>query len=118
MVLFIADVDCALSHASSGGHGTAPAPDDWWLEELVKLDALRREFPGAFIYRTRGGYRIIYLLSTAQVLRSAEEVEGWRADYLAWIAALRRRFDIFADPSCHDWQRLYRVPHATRSPGS
>jgi hypothetical protein len=44
MVLFVADVD--------GPDHTAP--DEWWLAELVKLDALRREFPGAFIYRTRG----------------------------------------------------------------
>jgi hypothetical protein len=107
MVLFVADVD--------GPDHTAP--DDWWLSELVKLDALRREFPGAFIYRTRGGYRILYRLPGPRVLTSAEDVASWRADYLAWIAALRLRFQISADASCHDWQRLYRVPHATRTPG-
>jgi len=107
MVLFVADVD--------GPDHTAP--DEWWLAELVKLDALRREFPGAFIYRTRGGYRVLYLLPAPRVLTSAEDVECWRADYLAWIAALRLRFQIKADASCHDWQRLYRTPHATRTPG-
>jgi hypothetical protein len=116
MVLFIADVDCTLSHASSGGHGAAPAPDAWWLAELDKLDALQVAFHGAFIYRTRGGYRIIYLLPSALVIHTPEEVESWRADYLAWIAALRCRFNIYADPSCHDWQRLYRTPQATRTP--
>jgi hypothetical protein len=107
MVLFVADVD--------GPEHTAP--DEWWLAELVKLDALRREFPRGLIYRTRGGYRILYLLPASRVLTSAEAVEGWRASYLAWIAALRLRFQIYADASCHDWQRLYRVPHATRTPG-
>jgi hypothetical protein len=107
MVVFIADVD-GPEHVAS---------DDWWLEELAKLDALRREFPGAFIYRTRGGYRILYLLPSPRVLDSSEAVERWRSDYLSWVAALRLRFQIFADPSCHDWQRLYRVPHATRAHG-
>jgi hypothetical protein len=107
MVLFIADVD-------GPGH---LASDEWWLSELIKLDALRRAFPGAFIYRTRGGYRVLYRLPIPHVLQFAADVAQWKADYLAWIAALRVRFDIHADPACQDWQRLYRVPHATRISG-
>src|SRR5688572_30743770 len=117
MVLFIADADCALSHAVSGGHGEMPAPDDWWVQELEKLEYLRAEFPGAYIYRTRGGYRIVYRLETAHLLQSEADAEAWKADYLSWVAALRVRFHIYADPSCADWQRLYRVPHATRTRG-
>jgi hypothetical protein len=45
MVLFIIDVDCGLSHAASGGHGDMPAPDDWWLQELEKLERLLAAFP-------------------------------------------------------------------------
>ena len=55
MVVFFADIDWAQAHAVSGGHSDIPAPDDWWLEELEKLERLRAAFPGAFIYRTRGG---------------------------------------------------------------
>jgi hypothetical protein len=117
MVLFIADVDCEQSHLASGGHGDTPAPDEWWLTELAKVSALRQAFPGAFIYRTRGGYRIVYRLPTPVILDSAEAVARWRSTYLGWCAALRARFGVHADPSCHDWQRLYRVPHATRTPG-
>jgi hypothetical protein len=117
MVLFICDVDCEQSHAALGGHGDVPAPDDWWLAELDKIDALIHAFPAPFVHRTRGGYRIIYLLIMPRVLASADDVDSWRADYLGWIAALRLRFHIYADPSCHDWQRLYRVPHATRRLG-
>jgi hypothetical protein len=105
------------SHTASGGNGEAPAPDAWWLGELEKLDRLLKAFPGAFIYRTRGGYRILYFLPAPWVLTSPDAVASWRAAYLAWIAALRVRFNIYADTACHDWQRLYRVPHATRSPG-
>jgi hypothetical protein len=117
IVLFFADVDCEQSHAASGGHGDMPAPDEWWVHELDKIDQLLDRFPGAFVYRTRGGYRILYLLASPRVLASGDDVERWRADYLAWVAALRVRFQIYADVACHDWQRLYRVPHATRSRG-
>jgi hypothetical protein len=85
---------------------------------LPKIDRLRQVFPDPFIYRTKGGYRPVYLLPYPRILQSEEDVQEWKADYLAWIAALRLRFDIYADPSCHDWQRLYRVPHATRTLGS
>jgi hypothetical protein len=55
MVAFLADVNCDQSHKASGGAGDSPVPDDWWLSELVKLTALRQAFPGALIYRTKGG---------------------------------------------------------------
>jgi hypothetical protein len=117
MVLFVVDVDCERSHLASGGLGDTPAPDEWWLAELEKLTTLRQTFPGAFIYRTRGGYRIVYRLPTSVILDSAEAVARWRSTYLGWCAALRQRFGIHADPACHDWQRLYRAPHATRTKG-
>jgi hypothetical protein len=117
MVLYVSDVDCALSHAAGGGHGELPAPDEWWLQELVKIEALQREFPGAFIYRTRGGYRIVYWLPEPRILRSHDDARVWSDDYLSWVAALSMRFNIHADPGCKDWQRLYRVPHATRACG-
>jgi hypothetical protein len=117
MVLFIADVDCELSHAANGGRGDMPAPDEWWLQELPKIDVLREVFPNPVIYRTKGGYRILYRLATPRTLASAGDVESWQADYLAWVAVLRRRFHIYADAACRDWQRLYRVPHATRTRG-
>ena len=117
MVLFVVDVDCELAHAANGGKGDAPAPDAWWLRELEKLDQLRQELPGAFVYRTRGGYRIVYWLQHTCVLCSKADAQRWRESYLGWVAVLRRRHSIYADPACADWTRLYRVPHATRDPG-
>jgi hypothetical protein len=116
MVAFLADVDCEQSHAASGGQGDCPASDDWWVQELSKLDMLLKAFPDAFIYRTRGGYRFIYALPTPSVLKTTEDVQRWTDTYVAWIAALRQRFHIYADAACKDWPRLYRLPHATRTP--
>jgi hypothetical protein len=50
-------------------------------------------------------------------LRSKADAQAWREAYLGWVAALRMRYSIYADPACADWTRLYRVPHATREPG-
>src|SRR6185436_16120548 len=62
MVAAVFDVDCEAAHAASGGKGDTPAPDEWWLGELDKLNALAAAHPGAFVYRTRGGYRIVFVL--------------------------------------------------------
>jgi hypothetical protein len=92
MVLFIADVDCEQSHAASGGQEDLPAPDHWWLQELDKVDQLQRAYPRAFIYQTQGGYRVVYVLPKPRCLHSPADVDAWKADYLAWVAALRLRF--------------------------
>jgi hypothetical protein len=76
MVVFIGDIDCAQAHAVSGRHGDIPASDDWWLEEVEKLERLRAVFPGAFIYRTRGGYRLIYRLAAPRMLRSPSDADA------------------------------------------
>jgi hypothetical protein len=76
MVVFFADIDCAQIHAVSGGHGNIPAPDGWCLEELDKLERLRAAFPGAFIYRTRGGCRLIYRLAAPRILRSPSDADA------------------------------------------
>ena len=57
MVLAVFDVDCEAAHA-----GDPSAADDWWLEELKKLPALLAQHPHGHVYRTRGGYRIVYAL--------------------------------------------------------
>ena len=116
MVLFVADVDCEPAHAANGGKGDAPAPDAWWLRELEKLDQLRQELPGAL--------SIAPVVATASCTGSSTRafyVQGGRTEVarvvLGWVAVLRRRYSIYADPACADWTRLYRVPHATRDPG-
>jgi hypothetical protein len=115
MLVVLFDVDCQLSHKSSGATSPAPASDEWWLAELPKLHTLMDEHASPFIYRTRHGYRILFVLAVPLVIRNASDDAAWTRNYLRWIAYLRRRYDIIADPTCNDWVRLFRVPHATRN---
>jgi hypothetical protein len=84
---------------------------------MAKLTALAQAHPDPFAYRTRRGYRLVYVLPEPHCLRSPNDAALWSCRYLTWCAYLARRFDIHADPSCKDWQRLYRLPHTTRTEG-
>lgn len=106
MVAAIFDVD---------GHGESKM-DEWRAEEREKLSVLRVIHPDPYVYDTRGGYRIVYLIDPI-ILRTQDDAIDWSVRYARWVAHLRNRFGIFADVSCVDWQRLYRLPHATRGEG-
>ncbi len=89
----------------------------WWSGEQEKLAALERAHPGAFVYATRGGYRLIWCLPVPFVVRTTDDKEAWRLFYLRSLLHLARGFGIAGDPACADVTRLYRLPHATREPG-
>ena len=116
MVVASFDVDCAESHRAGGSTEPCPAPDVWWIDELAKIDRLLLIHPGGYFYRTRGGYRIVYVLANPFPLTQPSDALAWSQTYCAWIAYLERVFSIHADP-CKDWQRLFRLPHATRDDG-
>lgn len=113
MVIACFDVDCAESHRAGGSTDPCPAPDVWWLDELTKLRQLLVAHPGGYFYRTRGGYRILYVLPRPFLLSQSADALEWSRTYCSWLAYLERVFAIHADP-CKDWQRLFRLPHATR----
>ena len=117
MRLFLADVDCPEAHKAAGGSSGLAAGEEWWLAEIDKVKELAVEHSAPFVFRTRGGYRILYRLPEPFVIKTAADGERWTQTYLRWIAYLGRRFGIVADPGCKDWQRLYRLPHATRDDG-
>lgn len=94
------------------GHVT-PTPE-WRCETREKVVALDNAYPGLFYYETRGGFRIVYRQHATEVLHDREDAERWSRSYLVACAHLRRRFGIDVDTSCHDWTRLFRLPHATR----
>ena len=48
------------------------------------------------------------------VLKSEDDATRWAQLYAVAVAYLARRFGLLVDPSCGDWQRLYRLPKATR----
>jgi hypothetical protein len=104
MVAILFDVDAP-------GHGADIDVEAWWKSERAKVEPL-----GTFAYRTRGGYRLAFFLPAAYVIETRADAEGWSAFYLSSVAYLRRAHDIAADPVA-DWQRLFRLPHATRDAG-
>jgi len=114
MQLALFDCDCPAAHKAAGGEPGISASEAWWLGEIEKVSTLTGEHPHPFVFRTRGGYRILYRLPEPFVIRNATDGERWTQTYLRWVAYLSRRFGIVADPGCKDWQRLYRLPHATR----
>lgn len=109
MVVAVFDVDHAHSHASTGGDGR-PAPDSWWFDLRGKLSRLPSGF---FAYRTRGGARVVYAIEPFSI-RNDDDRSAWAERYQAWAGHLNRHYEIPADPSCCDFTRLFRVPHATR----
>jgi len=89
------------------------AAADWWLAEKVKIAQLLAAVPGLFVYRTKGGYRIVGRLAEPFPITAPSD-PTWKLYYWRALLWLVREFGIVGDPACADWTRLYRVPHATR----
>ena len=106
------DVDCPEVHGTP-----APVPDAWRADLRAKVRALSAAHPGAYFYETKGGARIVYAQAEPTVLRTQADAIGWRQEYAIAVAHLADAFGIIADPACADWQRHYRLPHATREAG-
>jgi hypothetical protein len=105
MLLFLVDVEPT---------GHAKVTPEWWAAELAKLERLIADHPGGFVYRTRGGYRIVYLLQRPVVLSSTPDAARWKLTYLAWLDHLEQVYGVVGDRSCQDWTRLYRLPRVIR----
>lgn len=88
-----------------------------WNDDLrARFDELLERCPplqSAGVYLTRAGYRILQELDEPV---PAGDGEGQAECYLAsWIDELADH-GIFADGSCVDWTRLFRLPHVRRGP--
>jgi hypothetical protein len=112
MTCAVFDVDCPETHGTSD-----PAPEAWRREIRRRVVSLAIDYPDPFYYETRGGARFLYTLAEQTILRTKEDAAAWGRDYLVTVAHFERNHGIAADPSCHDWQRLYRLPSATRTAG-
>lgn len=110
--LWVFDIDCPDAHRD----GKA-ASDAWREVESPKVDALLVAHPGAVAFDTRGGYRVVALLEAPVAITTPAEAAAWSRLYLHQLGYLSRCFGIVGDPACKDWQRLYRLPHATRDGG-
>lgn len=112
MNVAVFDVDCPEVHGTS-----TPAPDAWRAQFLEQVAELERVHPEPFVYATRGGARIVYMLAEPFVVSTQATARRWSQDYATAAAYLERRFGIDADRACKDWQRFYRLPRATRVVG-
>ncbi len=89
----------------------------WWIEQREKVDLVLEQHPGGFVYRTRGGLRLIWTLEPPHQVAD-EDGTAWQAFYLRVVLHLWRRYGIECDPQTSNWTRLWRAPHATRDPQS
>lgn len=95
VVALVLDVD-------GPAHGRTPE----WDAEIVEG---ARKLPGRpFGYWTRGGARFVWRLDTPA------PIDGWSVFYLDALARVKAVSGIAGDQGCTEWQRLYRLPHATR----
>ena len=111
--VFILDVDCPETHGSP-----EPAPESWRADLRAKLAALYDAHPGLYYYATRGGARIVYRTPWRFSVATTADARDWAQWYAITVAYMERRFGIVADQACADWTRLFRLPHATRTPGA
>lgn len=96
------------------GHAATPA---WRRELREKVVSLAAAHPDPFYYETRGGGRVVYGQAEPTILETEADALEWSRVYTIAVAHLEQRFGIVADPACCDWQRLYRLPRATRDRG-
>lgn len=102
MVLWVVDVD-------GPGH---IATEEWWAETAPKIERLIQRHGRCYVYRTRGGARIVYALEPFEM--GPGTAERWSASYLAWLDYLRTEFQIDGDTKCADWTRVFRLPRVVR----
>ena len=108
MVLLFWDVDDPIADRLK-----QPARPEWRAEMGPKRTALLRRHPGAFLYQTRGGERIVLRLGRPfpSPPRERKTLVG---DLQPSRLYLRREFGIVADPACKDFGRLFRLPNVAR----
>lgn len=110
MVLWIFDADDEIAHAAH-----EPARDSWRREFDAAFARFRSVHP-AGAYHSRGGARILKRMTEPFVIRTPTDEDAWRERYARAIAHMLH-FGLVCDPSCANWGRLFRAPHAVRTPG-
>lgn len=94
--------------------GPGHRADDNWRERFA--ERATSAAPGAFIYFTRNGARIVGRFAEPFAITSPADALRWRACYTAQCARFAAH-GLDADRACADWGRLFRLPRATRDLG-
>jgi hypothetical protein len=95
-----------------------PTPS-WRAQQAVRVGYLlsNGRTAGGFCYQTRGGYRLVWQLAVPFAISSEADAKAWGAAISAECDELQREHEIRADRLV-DWQRLFRLPRATRDAGA
>lgn len=93
------------------------APEEWFASELPKIERLLTDEPGAAVWRSRGGYRLIAALPEPFPIDSVDAGRAWSRFVVLAGAAVHQRYGILVDAACRDWTRLQRAPLAMREVG-
>jgi hypothetical protein len=109
LTVVVFDIDHALTHGTS-----EPTPESWRREVRERVCRLFDAHGQGYYYETRGGCRVLFRQAEPTLLSSQDDAQRWSQDYAIGCTYLSERFGIVADPACGDWQRLYRLPRATR----
>lgn len=113
MSLLVFDVDSAAAHRAH-----AEADDAWLASEGAKVTRLLATHPGAYLYRTRGGYRFLYRVGPVEMaIDSSQREREWSFFYARTAVYLAARFGILIDGNCKPWNWIFRAPRSTRVPG-
>lgn len=108
------ELTCVLFDLDGPDHVATP---EWRKETRSRVQDLVKVHPGVYYFETRGGARLLGRQREHTIITTHEDARRWRQSIAVAIAYLERRFGLVADPGCSDWQRLYRLPRATREPG-
>jgi hypothetical protein len=104
------DIDCPDAHGSA-----TPAPPEWRNETRARVRTFAERCGSMpFCFDTRHGSRIVFRLRNPICVRNEEGARSWPRFYAVVATYVRRNFGLEADLACCDWQRLFRLPHATR----
>jgi hypothetical protein len=98
--------------------GPGKVATEAWRSATREAAAQLFEANGAgFYYETTHGARLCWLLPEPFVIEDPEAGREWSRFYLERLAHLERISGLVGDPSCHDFARIFRLPHVVREPG-
>lgn len=91
-----------------------PEAQRWKDAHAPRFLALLQAHPGGYVYQTRNGFHVVYLLAPSFSIERAHDAARFKAFILAQVAYAKREFEIEFDDKCKDWQRFMRLPGGTR----
>lgn len=95
-----------------------PASEAWRQDVCERVGKLNELMPGLYFYWTRGGARLVYGIEEAALIVDDATAGDWQLTMLSAMFWLKQEVGLDADLACKDWTRLFRLPHATRTPGT